>query len=82
MLRDLCRLLPANVAASNGKLRTLARTLIFAPLAELRRSRLFIRFTVSAFPGTANTLRISLPLSTIKVSRFSRGKESAVIRIA
>jgi len=82
MVRVLCQSLLANVAATSGKLLTRGRTLIFAPLAELKESLPFTRGTVNAFPGTGTTRRISLPLSTKKVSRYSRGKESAYIRIA
>ena len=82
MLRVLWQSLPANVAATSGKLLTRVRTRISAPPAALKKSLLFTRRTVNAFPGTETTQRISLRLSTKKVSRFSRGKESADIRIA
>lgn len=82
MFRVLWQSLPANVAAMSGKLLTPVRTRIFAPLVAQRKSRRSIRLSVNASPGMANTLRILLPLSTITVSRFSRGKESAAIRIA
>lgn len=82
MLRVLWQSLPANVAATSGKLLIPVRTRISAPPVAQRKSRRSTRRTVNAFPGTANTLRISLRRLTITVSRFSRGKESADIRIA
>jgi hypothetical protein len=82
MFRVLWQSLPANAAATSGKLLIRARTRTFAPLVEPKKSLPFIQLMVNAFPGMGTTQRISLRLSTKKVSRFSRGKESAVIRIA
>lgn len=77
-----CQLSVANVAATSGKLRTLGRTRTFAPRVEPEKFLPFTRFTGSVSPGTATTREISLRRLTKKVSRFSRGRESANIRIA